>query len=140
MDLPTLLQFAAFIGTPFFVNWFISNILDQIPQWNDWKSSFGKGAITLALAIGLGLLSSDLVNSIIPGLSPDTLAKLQSGFAIIAAAFSAWMSGAIQHEVIGPWASARRARLVAKTLQYEHEIKTITVKATIVQAKLLPDG
>lgn len=124
MDLPTLLQFAAFIGTPFFVNWVISNGLDQIPQWNDWKSSAGKGAVTLALAVGLGLLSSALVNNIIPGLSPDTLAKLQSIFAVIAAAFSAWLSGQIQHEVVGPWASARRARLVARKEQFAHEIKT----------------
>ncbi len=135
MTIPTLLQFAAFIGTPFFVNWIISNFLDQLPQWNNWTSSGGKRAITLGLAIGLGLLSSALVNSIIPGLSPDMLLKLQSIFAVIAAAVSAWLAGDIQHNVVGPWASARRARLVARKMQF-----TIEVKSLRDGKSLLPNG
>ena len=129
MTISTLIQFAAFIGTPFFVNWVISNLLDQIPQWNNWTSTAGKRGITLALAIGLGLLSSALVNSIIPGLSPATLAELQSVFAVIAASFSAWLSGDIQHNLVGPRLSANRARYMVITVQAKHEFKTVNAIA-----------
>jgi len=112
--------FLVFIGTPAAVDYVISNVLDQWPKWVNWTNAQAKGLITLALSIALGLLSYALVQNV----SPAEIAHWQPLFSVIAALFSAWASGQIQHEVIGPWASARRARLVARKEQFAHEIKT----------------
>lgn len=117
MDLGT---FLVFIGTPAAVDYIISNVLDQWPKWINWTNSQAKGLITLGLSLALGLLSYFLVKNV----TPDEITHWQPLFAIIAAMFAAWASGVIQHEVIGPWASARRARLVAKRMQFDHEIKS----------------
>ncbi len=121
-----LSSFIVFIGTPVFADYIISNVLDQIPAFTSLTSQ-AKATITLLLAVALGLLSYFLTQA----LTPATIAQLQPIFAAIAAMVTAWLSGGIQHEIVGPWASARRARLVARKLQLDHEIKSLrAIKAT----------
>lgn len=98
-------QFLVFIGTPAFVDYIVSNVLDQIPAFVNLKGEV-KSLITLFLAIFFAVVSYVLVKNV----TPAEISQWQQLFTLVSAMFVAWASGQIQHEFIANAVTRRNAR------------------------------
>lgn len=94
MELPVeFTQFLAFIGTPIFGAWVISEVL-QHQKWFTSLSGDRKSLVTLFTYIGLGLLSYALTR----WSSPEVATQLQPIYSVIVGATAAFISGTRYHE------------------------------------------
>jgi hypothetical protein len=98
IELPsTFTQFLAFLGTPIFASFVVSEVLEHIKAFQNADSQ-RKALIVLALSLALGLLSYALVRWI----PPTVVEQWQPIYNVIVGTIAAFIGGQIYHNQTHP--------------------------------------
>lgn len=132
MDISTIGGFLLFLGTPAFVNWIITNVLDKWDKFQKLDTMVQNG-IELAIAAVLALLSWALVHFV----SPDFWAQIQPFYSILFSVFVNWVNGQIEHGVFA-WGERRAARICFEVALIETNIKRVAADKEPIAANYGP--
>lgn len=91
---PEFMQFLAFLATPVFGAWFVSEFLENAPFFQKLDSA-GKSRLVMFVYVLLGLLSYGLTQ----WTTPEVAAQLQPIYSVIVGALVAFASGQQYHDV-----------------------------------------